>query len=124
MGSAAGITHLIDSDGHPRRLMKGTLKMTLLKKSLLAASAAVLAAPAIALAAPTVGDSVGTTLQEVTNALASAGYEVREVEMDGRQIEALVLVDGQWLELEISPETGMIISVELDEDDDDDDRGN
>jgi hypothetical protein len=33
------------------------------------------------------------------------------------------LADGQLLELDISPETGMIVSVELEEDDDDDDWG-
>ncbi len=95
--------------------------MTILKKALLAGSVGLLVAPAIAFAAPTVGDSVGTNLEEVMNNLISAGYEVREIEAEDDELEAVILADGQLLELEISPETGMIISVELEEDDDDDD---
>ncbi|WP_375569963.1 PepSY domain-containing protein [Ahrensia marina] len=101
--------------------------MTLMKKALLAASAGVLVAPVVALAAPTVGDSVGTSLEEVMNNLTNSGYEVREIEAEDDELEAVVLADGQLLELEISPETGMILSVELEEDDDeddDDDMGN
>lgn len=101
--------------------------MTLMKKALLAASAGVLVAPVVALAAPTVGDSVGTSLEEVMNSLTNSGYEVREIEAEDDELEAVVLADGQLLELEISPETGMILSVELEEDDDeddDDDMGN
>jgi hypothetical protein len=105
--------------------MKGSLEMTLLKKAMLAGSAGLLVAPAIALAAPTVGDPVGTNLEEVMNSLTDAGYEVREIEADDDQLEAVVLADGQLLELDISPETGMITSVELEEnDDDEDDMGN
>ncbi|MEO0383314.1 MAG: PepSY domain-containing protein [Pseudomonadota bacterium] len=95
--------------------------MTLLKKTLIAASAGVLIAPVVALAAPTVSDAVGTNLEEVMNNLANAGYEVREIEAENDELEAVVLTDGQLLELEISPETGMILSVELEEDDDEDD---
>ncbi|MBO6674689.1 MAG: PepSY domain-containing protein [Rhizobiales bacterium] len=101
--------------------------MTMLKKALLAGSAGLLVAPAVALAAPTVGDTVGTNLEEVMNTLTSAGYEVRDIEAEDDELEAVVLTDGQLLELEISPETGMIVSVELeeeDDDDDDDDMGN
>lgn len=101
--------------------------MTLMKKALLAASAGILVAPVVALAAPTVGDSVGTSLEEVMNNLTNSGCEVREIEAEDDELEAVVLVDGQLLELEISPETGMILSVELEEDDgedDDDDMGN
>ncbi|MFK7792820.1 MAG: PepSY domain-containing protein [Devosiaceae bacterium] len=95
--------------------------MTRLKKSLLAASAGLVVAPVLALAAPTVGDTVGTSVQDVMSNLINAGYEVREIEADDDELEAVVLADGQLLELEISPETGMIISVELEDDDDDDD---
>ncbi|MEQ8657685.1 MAG: PepSY domain-containing protein [Hyphomicrobiales bacterium] len=102
--------------------------MSVLKKALLAASAGVLIAPVVALAAPTVGDTVGTSLEEVMNNLTDAGYEVREIEAEDDELEAVVLANGQLLELEISPETGMILSVELEEDDDEDhdedDRGN
>jgi hypothetical protein len=83
-----------------------------IRKSLLAASAGSLLVPVLAIAGPMVGDTVGTDLQQVTNALAEAGYEVREVEMDDGEIEALVHVDGQLLELEISPQSGMIVSIE------------
>lgn len=102
--------------------------MSVLKKALLAASAGVLIAPVVALAAPAVGDTVGTSLEEVMNNLTDAGYEVREIEAEDDELEAVVLANGQLLELEISPETGMILSVELEEDDDEDhdehDRGN
>jgi hypothetical protein len=93
--------------------------MTLLKKTLLAGSAGILVVPAIALAAPTVGDMVGTNLEDVMNSLTSAGYEVREIEAEDDELEAVILAEGRLLELEISPETGMIVSVELEEDDDD-----
>jgi hypothetical protein len=93
--------------------------MTLLKKNMLAGSAGILVVPAIALAAPTVGDMVGTNLEDVMNSLTSAGYEVREIEAEDDELEAVILAEGRLLELEISPETGMIVSVELEEDDDD-----
>jgi hypothetical protein len=93
--------------------------MTLLKKNVLAGSAGILVVPAIALAAPTVGDMVGTNLEDVMNSLTSAGYEVREIEAEDDELEAVILAEGRLLELEISPETGMIVSVELEEDDDD-----
>jgi hypothetical protein len=86
---------------------------------MLAGSAGILVVPAIALAAPTVGDMVGTNLEDVMNSLTSAGYEVREIEAEDDELEAVILAEGRLLELEISPETGMIVSVELEEDDDD-----
>jgi hypothetical protein len=128
MATTSHAAHLVDGDGHPaRRVVERNLKMTLMKKALLAASAGILVAPVVALAAPTVGDSVGTSLEEVMNNLTNSGCEVREIEAEDDELEAVVLVDGQLLELEISPETGMILSVELEEDDgedDDDDMGN
>jgi hypothetical protein len=99
--------------------MKGSPENDLIEKNMLAGSAGILVVPAIALAAPTVGDMVGTNLEDVMNSLTSAGYEVREIEAEDDELEAVILAEGRLLELEISPETGMIVSVELEEDDDD-----
>lgn len=88
-------------------------------KTTLAALAALALIPAAALAAPMVGDTVGTTPEDVTTNLQNAGYEVREIEVDDDELEAVILADGQLLELEISPDTGMITEIELEDGDDD-----
>lgn len=79
-------------------------------------------APATAFAAPSVGDALGTSVAEIATNLQDAGYEVREIERDDSDFEVEIIVDGQLYELEISPRTGMITEVELEDDDDMDDR--
>lgn len=88
-------------------------------KTALAVLTALALVPAAALAAPMIGDSVGTTLEDATTSLQSAGYEVREIERDDDELEVVILAAGQLLELEISSQTGMITGIELEDDDDD-----
>lgn len=95
--------------------------MTKTTKTVLATLAAIALTPAVAFAAPVVGETVGTTLEEITSNLQSAGYEVREIEQDDDEFEVEIMVDGQLYELEIALDTGMITEVELEDEDDDDD---
>lgn len=93
--------------------------MTTMTKTLLASLSALVLVPAAAFAVPVVGETVGTTMEEITGNLQSAGYEVREIEADDDELEAVIAADGQLYELEISPDTGMITEIELEDDDDD-----
>lgn len=95
--------------------------MTSTTKTLLASLSALVLVPAVAFAVPIVGQTVGTTVEEITSNLHNAGYEVREIEADDDELEAVILADGQLMELEISPDTGMITEIEMEDDDDDDD---
>lgn len=99
--------------------------MTTMTKTLIASLASLVMIPAAALAAPSVGDTVGTTVEEITGNLQNAGYEVREVEAEDDELEAVIVADGQLLEVEVSRQTGLIISIEVEDDseygDDDDD---
>lgn len=93
--------------------------MTSITKTLLASLSALVLVPAVAFAVPIVGETVGTTVEEITSNLHNAGYEVREIEADDDELEAVILADGQLMELEISPENGMITEIGLEDDDDD-----
>lgn len=92
--------------------------MTTMTKTLLASLAALVLVPAAAFAVPVVGETVGTTMEDITSNLQNAGYEVREIEADDDELEAVIVADGQLYELEISPDTGMITEIELEDDDD------
>ena len=97
--------------------------MNKMTKTLAAGAAAALLAPAIAFALPTVGERLGTDLPSVMTALTGAGYDVVELERDGSELEATILVEGEKYEVEISAETGMVLEIELyDADDHDDDH--
>ena len=96
--------------------------MTNFKK--LAALASVLALyPTLTLAEVAVGDLLGTTNAEIRASLESAGYSVDEVEIEDGEIEAEAVINGQSVEIDISPENGTILALESDdtEQDDDDD---
>lgn len=95
--------------------------MTPMTKTLVSSLSALVLVPSAAFAVPVVGDTVGTTAEEITNNLQAAGYEVREIELDDDELEALIVADGQLFELEVSPQTGLITEVELEDDDDMDD---
>lgn len=95
--------------------------MTPMTKTLVSSLSALVLVPAAAFAVPAVGDTVGTTAEEITNNLQAAGYEVREIELDDDELEALIVADAQLFELEVSPQTGLITEVELEDDDDMDD---
>ena len=73
--------------------------------------------PSIAFAAVSVGDTVGKTQEEIRSALEKQGYQVREIEVEHDEIEAEVTLDGKSLEIEIAPESGMVVGIEIDDDD-------
>lgn len=68
-------------------------------------------------AVPAVGDELGTTLVSVLNTLVEAGYDVREIERDGDEIEVDILLNGRWYDIDVSRQTGLIVDVDDDNDD-------
>jgi hypothetical protein len=121
MGKPSGHVQLIASGAITLRQMKRKSDMTPMTKTLVSSLSALVLVPAAAFAVPAVGDTVGTTAEEITNNLQAAGYEVREIELDDDELEALIVADAQLFELEVSPQTGLITEVELEDDDDMDD---
>ena len=73
--------------------------------------------PSIAFAAVSVGDTVGKTQEEIRTALEKQGYQVREIEVEHNEIEVEATLDGTALEIEITPENGMVVGIEIDDDD-------
>lgn len=67
------------------------------------------------------GALVGKTESEIRFALEKQNYKVKEIELEDGVYEVEVILDGQEMEFEIDPKTGVILEVELEEDDDDDD---
>ena len=74
-------------------------------------------APSIAFAAVSVGDTVGKTQEEIRTALEKQGYQIREIEVEDDEIEVEATLDGTALEIEIEPENGMVVGIEIDDDD-------
>ena len=95
--------------------------MTIRKTRTLAvlASAAILT-PMIAVAAVSVGDTLSADDTEIRAKLEAAGYTVKEIEREDGEIEVEAILDGRAVEIEIAPETGMIVEIEADDDDEDD----
>ena len=73
--------------------------------------------PAAALAQLDVGQQLGSTEADVRATLTDMGYEVQEVEIEGNEIEAEVMLDGVALEIEVAMDTGLIIEIETEDDD-------
>jgi hypothetical protein len=80
------------------------------------------ALPSLALAAVSVGDQLGTTEQGIRAALTTQGYEIAQFGFEDGEFEVDALFEGQMLELEISPDTELVIEIEAEDDDDDDDN--
>jgi hypothetical protein len=78
--------------------------------------------PSLALAAVSVGDQLGTTEERIRAALTAQGYEITKFEIEAGKIEVEALLDGQMLDLEISPDTGLVIEIEAEDDGDDEDN--
>lgn len=76
------------------------------------------ALPSLALAAVSVGDQLGTTEQGIRAALTTQGYEITQFETEDGEFEVDALFEGQMLELEISPDTGLVIEIEAEDGDD------
>ena len=64
---------------------------------------------------PALGDVHGTTMMEIMTSLHEAGYDVWELDRDSDEIDADILFDGRWLELEISIQSGEIVDIYEDE---------
>ncbi|MHA7772031.1 PepSY domain-containing protein [Roseibium sp. M-1] len=75
-----------------------------------------LASTGIALAAVTAGDTLGTSEEDIRNALTSQGYTVEEIETEDGEIEAEVSLDGQEMEVVVDAKSGLVLEVELEED--------
>lgn len=73
----------------------------------------------IAFASPVLAEDVtmesilGTTMEEVQASLSAMGYEVRKAEMEDGKIEVYFVRDGTMGEVYVSPETGMVMKLEL-----------
>lgn len=89
------------------------------KTTLLAA----LLLPGFALAQVNPGESLGTTEAAISASLAAQGYVITRFEAEDDEIEVDATLDGVAYEIEISPQDGTVLEVELDEDDDDSDHG-
>ena len=87
------------------------------KTTLLAA----LLLPGFALAQVNPGDSLGTTEAAISASLAAQGYVITGYEAEDDEIEVDATLNGVTYEIEISPQDGMILEVELDDEDEDDD---
>ncbi|MEM6666136.1 MAG: PepSY domain-containing protein [Pseudomonadota bacterium] len=93
--------------------------MTLITRKTFAALAGIaLLTPAIALAGVTVGDTIGMNDAEIETALTAQGYTIEEIEREDGEIEVEAMLDGVEYEIEIDPETGAILEIELEDDDD------
>ena len=73
--------------------------------------------PGMALAQISEGDMLGKTEADIRSALETQGYTVTEFEIEDGEIEVEAMADGQAYEFEVSPETGMVLEIELEDDD-------
>ena len=80
----------------------------------------VIASTVAALAAVSIGDQLGTTEDDIRNALTSQGYTVEEIETEDGKLEAEVSMDGQEMEVVVDAKSGLVLELELEEDDDGD----
>ena len=89
--------------------------LTNIKAGLLVASIAAVSAPGLALAL-SAGDEIGTAEADIRAALVAEGYEVQEFEFEDDEIEVEAMLNGTLYEIEISPETGQVVEIELEDD--------
>ncbi len=88
------------------------------KTSKLAVLCAAIAIPASALAAVSVGETVGTSDEEIRAKLEAAGYMVDEIEREDGEIEVEASLDGRSFEIEIAPDSGIVVEMELEDEED------
>lgn len=86
------------------------------KTTLLAA----LILPGFALAQVNPVDSLGTTEAAISASLTAQGYVITGFETEGDEIEVDATLDGIAYEIEISPQDGTVLEVELGDEDDSD----
>ncbi len=92
----------------------------MLKTTAALALAAGIAFPALAATDTNawVGQMLGTTQGEITTVLEERGIEIVAFEIEDDEIEVSILQDGQELELEIDPQSGLVTEAEIEDDDD------
>jgi hypothetical protein len=92
----------------------------MLKTSAAIALAAGIAFPALAATDTNewVGQLLGTSQAEITNVLEERGIEIVAFEIEDDEIEVNIVQDGQELELEIDPASGLVTEAEIEDDDD------
>ena len=76
--------------------------------------------PGLALAQVNVGDAVGTSEMDIRSALEAKGYVIAEFEIEDDEIEVEATLDGVAYEIEVSPEDGTVLEVEMDDEDESD----
>lgn len=77
--------------------------------------------PGIAMAQINAGDTLSTTEDAIRAELESQGYVISEIEYEDDEIEVEATLNGQAYEIDINPETGAVLEVELEDDESDDD---
>lgn len=81
---------------------------------------AALVLPGVALAQISEGDTLGKSEATIRSALESQGYAVTDFEIEDGEIEVEAMYEGKAYEFEVSPETGIVLEIELDDDDTED----
>lgn len=92
----------------------------MLKTSAAIALAAGIAFPALAATDTNewVGQLLGTSQAEIASVLEERGIEIVAFEIEDDEIEVNIVQDGQELELEIDPQSGLVTEAEIEDDDD------
>ena len=76
--------------------------------------------PGAALAQISVGDDLGVSETAIRAALQAQGYSAAEIEIEDGEIEIDAMRGGQSYEIEVSPETGLVLAFQAEDEDDDD----
>jgi hypothetical protein len=92
--------------------MQTRFKHALIATTLL--SAAAVTSPALAVE-PVMGAVLGTTVEQISAALAEDGYRIVEYENEHGRIEVKAVKDGFRRELKIDPTSGAIVAMEDDD---------
>lgn len=81
---------------------------------------AALLVPGSVLAQINLGDTLGVSETAIRAALGGQGYVITAFEIEDDEIEVEAMLADQAYEFEISPVTGHVIAISLEEEDDDD----
>ena len=76
--------------------------------------------PGLALAQVNVGDALGTSELDIRSALEAQGYVIAEFEIEDDEIEVEATLDSVAYEIEVSPEDGTVLEIEMDDEDESD----
>ena len=62
-----------------------------------------------------VGDVIGTTLGGINDTITGLGYKITEFEIEDDEIEVELTANDRSYELEIDPESGKVVDIELED---------